>query len=150
MDNSEQEELYGLGTTATTTNTSNRVDNIQSSIADLRILHQREVDLIRVLQASREAGLTIEAVMAEDGFTLDSVIHSDVLHPVDSYNLIKRTARTWTRIFKKLTNLEGDLLSAMEAAQSQFPAWETSRVAAGLGLLNIHMYYRQTGDLSLV
>ena len=50
-----QEELYGLGTTATTTNTSNRVDNIQSSIADLRILHQREVDLIRVLQGSQEA-----------------------------------------------------------------------------------------------
>ena len=137
-----QEELYGLGTTATTTNTSNKVDNIQSSIADLKILHQREVDLIRVLRSNKEAGLTVEAVMAEDGFTLDSVIHSDVLHPVDSYNLIKRTARTWTRIFQKLTNLEDDLLSAMEAAQSQFPAWETSRVAIALGLLNIQVYYR--------
>ena len=137
-----QEELYGLGTTATTTNTSNRVDNIQSSIADLRILHQREVELIRVLQGSKEATLTVETVMAEDGFTLDSVLHSDVLHPVDSYNLIKRTARTWTRIFQKLTNLEADLLTAVETARSQFPAWETTRVAAALGLLNIQVYYR--------
>ena len=137
-----QEELYGLGTTTTTTNTTNKVDNIQSSIADLRILHQREVDLIRVLEGSEEAGLTVEAVLAEDGFTLTSVYNSDVLHPVDSYNLIKRTARTWPRIFNKLTNLEGDLLTAMEAARSQFPAWETTRVATALGLLNIHVYYR--------
>ena len=87
LDLVQQEELYGLGTTATTTNTTNRVDNIQSSIADLRILHQRELELIRVLQGSKEAGLTVEAALAEDGFTLDSVLHSDVLHPVDSYNL---------------------------------------------------------------
>ena len=36
---------------------------------------------IRVLQGSEQAGLTVEAALAEDGFTLDSVLQSD------SYNL---------------------------------------------------------------
>ena len=137
-----QEELYGVGTTTTTTDQSSRVDNIQSSIADLKILHQREVELIRALQGSEEASLTLETVLAEDGFSLSSVINSDVLHPVDSYNLIKRTARTWTRIFSKLTNLGGELGSRLEAARSQFPTWENIRVATALGLLNVHVYYR--------
>ena len=84
----------------------------------------------------------MEAGLAEDGFTLESVVLSDVLHPVDSYNLVKRTARTWPRIFTALPPLEDNLQSALETARSQFPAWETSRVAAALGLLNIHVFYR--------
>jgi len=32
------------------------------------------------------------------GFSLDMIERSDVLHPVDSYNLIKRTGRMWQNI----------------------------------------------------
>ena len=84
----------------------------------------------------------MEAGLAEDGFTVESVELSDVLHPVDAYNLVKRTARTWPRIFTGLPPLEDSLQTALETARSQFPAWESSRVAAALGLLNIHVFYR--------
>ena len=97
LDSESREELYGLGTTERTTTASSKVNNTQASTADLRILQQRELDLLRQLQLNQQAGLAVEAGLAEDGFSLESVLGSDVLHPVDSYNLVKRTARTWPR-----------------------------------------------------
>ena len=147
LEEESQEELFGLGTTDLTTTARSRVNNTQSSTADLRILHQRELELIRALQHNEQACVAVEDGLAEDGFSLENVVLSDVLHPVDSYNLVKRTARTWPKIFTRLPSLEEELQSAVETARSQFPAWQISRVAAGLGLLNIHVYYRQTGAL---
>ena len=139
-----QEELYGVGTTGSTTQLRNRVNNTQSSTADLKILHQREIHLINLLEESEGAWETLRRVFAEDGFTVEAVLHSDVLHPVDSYNLIKRTARSWPRVFAQLSLEEGEgrLRTAVEEARGQFPSWETSRVAVALGILNIHVYYR--------
>ena len=97
LDTESREELYGRGTTERTTTASSKVNNTQASTADLRILQQRELDLLRQLQLNQQAGLAVEAGLAEDGFSLESVLGSDVLHPVDSYNLVKRTARTWPR-----------------------------------------------------
>ena len=142
FDKDQREELYGRGTTTDTTKVRNRVNNTQSSTADLRILHQREVNLIKLLQGSEHATETVRSVFEEDGFTVEAVLGSDILHPVDSYNLIKRTARTWTRIFTQLSLEEERLKAAVEEAKSQFPSWETSRVAVALGILNIHVYYR--------
>ena len=139
-----QEELYGVGTTGSTTQLRNRVNNTQSSTADLKILHQREIHLINLFEESEGAWETLRRVFAEDGFTVEAVLHSDVLHPVDSYNLIKRTARSWPRVFAQLSLEEGEgrLRTAVEEARGQFPSWETSRVAVALGILNIHVYYR--------
>ena len=47
LDSGSREELYGLGTTESTTTASSRVNNTQASTADLRILQQRELHLLR-------------------------------------------------------------------------------------------------------
>ena len=138
-----QQELYGLGTTEATTDLGRRGNNTQSSTADLRILQQRELHLISLLLAEG-AGQTVRRVLAEDGYTLEAVLGSDVLHPVDSYNLIKRTARTWRKILASLSLSEETVRTAVEEARTNFPLWERSRVPVALGILNIHVYYRQT------
>ena len=141
-----QQELYGLGTTEATTDLGRRGSNTQSSTADLRILQQRELHLITLLLAEG-AGQTVRRVLAEDGYTLEAVLGSDVLHPVDSYNLIKRTARTWSKILASLSLSEETVRTAVEEARTNFPLWERSRVPVALGILNIHVYYRQSETL---
>ena len=47
LEEESQEELYGLGTTSLTTSARSKVNNTQSSTADLRILQQRELHLLR-------------------------------------------------------------------------------------------------------
>ena len=75
---------------------------------------------------------------------------SDILHPIDSYNLIKRTARTWARIVEKmdLSLVDADKKAVILSLTSTFPSWEGSRQAVALGILNIHKYYDlEPGDL---
>ena len=85
------EELYHDGTTITTTRDGDVVNNTQSSMADLLILHTRELALLDQLQSEHLNLISQE--FSEDGYDLESVLQSDIHHPVDAYNLIKRTAR---------------------------------------------------------
>ena len=105
------------------------------------------VSIFQRFQSFLEVGIIgsiFRIVLAEDGYTLEAVLGSDVLHPVDSYNLIKRTARTWSKILASLSLSEETVRTAVEEARTNFPLWETSRVPVALGILNIHVYYRQT------
>ena len=134
-------ELYHNGTTETTTGSKDVINNTHSSIADLLLLHARETHLLEMLHSDEKLFNVIKEEFSSDGFDLESVKHSDILHPVDRYNLIKRTARTWKRIGPRL-NIEDEKLrtNVLETIKS-FPNWETSRFAVALGLLNIHRYY---------
>ena len=81
------------------------MNNTQSSMADLQLLHARELRLLARLQRDQQLMRTVTEEFAADGFSLEAVTTSDILHPIDSYNLIKRTARTWARIVERITEL---------------------------------------------
>lgn len=141
MEKVHELEIYLNGTTETTTGGNDVINNTQSSIADLLLLHDRETQLLEMFQSDEKNLNVITKEFETDDYALESVKKSDILHPVDSYNLIKRTARTWKRIGQKL-NIEDEQLrnTVLETIKS-FPDWETSRFAVALGLLNIHKYY---------
>ena len=68
-------------------------NNTSSSIADLKILLQRELDLVKniLLYFSKD---DVNTMLEEDGYNIAMIEETDVLNPIDSYNLIKRTSRT--------------------------------------------------------
>ena len=148
----KEREEWQDGTTEAS-NTTTRVDvfnNMQSSMADLQILHTREVKLMEMLEQDGGLMKIVTEEFTNDGFSLESVIHSDILHPIDSYNLIKRTARSWARIVEKmdLSLVDADKKAVILSVSSTFPSWERSRQAVALGILNIHKYYDlEPGDL---
>ena len=76
-----------------------------------------------------------------DGYQLDDVKESDVFNPIDSYNLIKRTSRTWKRIIEKIKFADTSVEKEAKFILQHFPNWETSRIGVALGILNIHKYY---------
>ena len=102
------------------------------------ILLQEEVALIQSLrQADKSNNFTIvlKEVFESDGYSLQSVLDSDVLNPVDSYNLIKRTARTWLKVKDALINIATDekddegrsFSSHLHSVLETFPSWEKNR-----------------------
>ena len=115
------------------------MNNTQSSIADLLLLHQRETQLLTLCQSDQRVLNVILQEFSADGYDLDSVMNSDIYHPVDSYNLIKRTARTWRRILSRID--DDQVMDSVVNTINKFPDWRTSRVGVALGLLNIHKYY---------
>ena len=137
----EELEIYHNGTTETTTLGKDVINNTQSSIADLLLLHDREVQLLEMLHSDEKIYKVIKGEFSSDGYDFESVKHSDILHPVDSYNLIKRTARTWKRIGALINNENEQLRSTVLETIKSFPEWETSRFAIALGILNIQKYY---------
>ena len=137
----QEMELYHNGTTETTTGSKDVINNTQSSIADLLRLHEKENQLLQMLQSDEEVFKVIQEEFLLDEYNLESVKHSDIHHPVDSYNLIKRTARTWKRIGTKLRMKNDQLRTTVLETVETFPNWETSRHAVALGLLNIYKYY---------
>ena len=144
MTEHQESELYGAGTTPTTTSASQRTGHPASSIADLRALlevagtvmylsniHfcQREEFLIHFL-INHDKLEVVRDALAEDDYSLESVNTTDVLHPVDGYNLIKRTARSWARVKDRLAAsepLDSPVLKRIQLTMVDFPTWEHSR-----------------------
>ena len=97
--------------------------------------------LLSLIETDQDSLSILEREFEADGYNILAVKKSDILNPIDSYNLIKRTSRTWRRV-AKLTNFsdketEEDFKTVVE----QFPSWERSRIGVALGILNIHQYY---------
>ena len=118
-------------------------NNTSSSIADLRILLQRELDLLKtlLLYFSKD---DVNTMLEEDGYNIAMIEETDVLNPIDSYNLIKRTSRTWMKVKDELLEKESiDEVNSdvIKDRLSRFPSWENNRIASALGLLNIQLYY---------
>ena len=137
------EELYNNGTSELTMKKASLRNNTSSSIADLKILKEKEEELLKTLEMSVLDPSLITKSLEEDGYSIDSILYCDVFHPIDSYNLIKRTSRTWPRIRKLLENVELNqaVLERVDSIISEFPTWEHSRIASALGLVNVQVYY---------
>ena len=80
-------------------------------------------------------------ILEAEGFTIASIHNSDVRHPVDGYNLIKRLGVVWPKVTDALKlskvaesweGLEGGVgrkvMRELEKALEQFPSWEENRV----------------------
>ena len=96
------EELYNNGTSELTMNDDSLRNNTSSSIADLKILNGKEDELLKTIDRCVLNMDAIKLVFKEDGFSINSIVNSDVYNPIDAYNLIKRTSRTWHKIRKLL------------------------------------------------
>lgn len=141
MDQEVETELYHNGTTDITTKVGDVINNTQSSIADLLSLHNSEITLLKRVQNEESILNLILEEFSIDGFEIISVINSDIYHPVDAYNLMKRTSRTWTRINDRIVTENIKLRDDVMSTVKSFPQWKTCRKAVALGLLNIHQYY---------
>ena len=72
--------------------------NSASSVTDLRVLLNAEKALLSLL-SEYEAMFTIaREILEAEGFTVAAISNSDVLHPIDGYNLIKRLGRAWPKV----------------------------------------------------
>ena len=144
MTEREVEELYHGGTSEKTLEARAVLSHPQSSTADLARLQTKEILLLEKVQKYGDCSVKIlTETLAEDGYSLESVLNTDVLNPVDSYNLVKRTSRTWPRILRKLQEKQqgGQLSEELELVSKYFPVWNSSRKAVGLGLYNLAKYY---------
>ena len=137
------EELYNNGTSELTMNDDSLRNNTSSSIADLKILNGKEKELLKTIEKSALNMDKIKLILKEDGFSINSIVNSDVYNPIDAYNLIKRTSRTWPKIRKlfEKEKLENEVKENIEITISKFPSWEHSRIASALGLVNVQVYY---------
>jgi len=144
-----QEELYQGGTSDLTTSTSQAKKNTASSTVDLRLLLMAERELLDMFEDSEDSRDhpkmmdVVQRALQAEGFSLSSIRNSDVRHPVDGYNLMKRLARSWPKVraaLEKEIEVNSAVMSQLEEALQHFPSWEENRVSCGLGLLNIQIY----------
>ena len=68
-----------------------------SSSEDMQLLLQRELAMIEDILRQISAD-DLNRLLERFGYTLAIIRRTDVLHPIDGYNLIKRTARMWGNI----------------------------------------------------
>ena len=100
-------------------------------------------------QADKSNNLTnmLEEVLESDGYSVQSVLDSDMLNPVDSYNLIKRTARTWPKVKDALNATADDgkeksFSRHLHSVLETFPSWEKNRCFAFASSATIIMTFR--------
>ena len=72
--------------------------NSASSVTDLRVLLNAEKALLSLLSEYEEMSTIAREILEAEGFTVAAISNSDVLHPIDGYNLIKRLGRTWPKV----------------------------------------------------
>ena len=133
------DELYGEATVVGRNSETEIKNNTQASMSDLQDLHAKEVNLLDYFKTENHLEI-VSKELELDGFSQESVLNSNVLHPIDSYNLIKRTSRTWPRIFEKLgENVQEN--EKLDQFSKYFLDWSKIRVAVAIGILNIHKFY---------
>ena len=72
--------------------------NSASSVTDLRVLLNAEKALLSLLSEYEEMSSIAREILEAEGFTVAAISNSDVLHPIDGYNLIKRLGRAWPKV----------------------------------------------------
>ena len=76
--------------------------NPASSVTDLRALLTTEKGLLSLLSEHEEIFSIAKYVLEEENFNISTIYNSDVLHPIDAYNLIKRLGRAWPKVLEAL------------------------------------------------
>ena len=109
-------------------------------MTDLRLLLKAETALLGLLAEHEKISEIVTRILEAEGFTIASIHTSDVRHPVDGYNLIKRLGLVWPKVADALKlsvaesseGLEGavgrKVMRQLEKALEQFPSWEENRV----------------------
>ena len=72
--------------------------NSASSVTDLRQLLKAETALLDSLSEHEDISEIVTNILEAEGFTIPAIHNSDVRHPVDAYNLIKRLGRIWPKV----------------------------------------------------
>ena len=72
--------------------------NSASSVTDLRVLLNAEKALLTLLSEYEAMSTIAREILEAEGFTVAAISNSDVLHPIDGYNLIKRLGRAWPKV----------------------------------------------------
>ena len=72
--------------------------NSASSVTDLRQLLKAETALLDFLSEHEDISEIVTNILEAEGFTIPAIHNSDVRHPVDAYNLIKRLGRIWPKV----------------------------------------------------
>ena len=57
-----------------------------------------EKALLSLLSEYEEMSTITREILEAEGFTVAAISNSDVLHPIDGYNLIKRLGRAWPKV----------------------------------------------------
>ena len=89
------EDIYAEGTIKL--DDSKKLNNTALSIEDLYILHERELELLESVLTYIPAE-ELDSVLSKDGYSISIIRNTIVKHPIDNYNLLKRTSRTWRKI----------------------------------------------------
>ena len=76
--------------------------NPASSVTDLRALLTTEKGLLSLLSERKDIFSIAKLVLEEENFNISTIYNSDVLHPIDAYNLIKRLGRAWPKVLEAL------------------------------------------------
>ena len=109
-------------------------------MTDLFQLLKAETGLLDLLAEHEKISEIAMRILDAEGFAMASIHNSDVRHPVDGYNLIKRLGLVWPKVADALKlsvaesweGLEGavgrKVMRQLEKALEQFPSWEENRV----------------------
>ena len=81
------------------------IDNIAQSIEDLYILHDQEIKLLEKVLHHISSDY-LDSLLSEDGYSTSIIRNTIVKHPVDNYNLLKRTSLTWRKVKEKVVSDE--------------------------------------------
>ena len=109
--------------------------NSASSVTDLRLLLEAELALLELLSEHEEIFEIVSRILEAEGFTIGTIKLSDVRHPVDGYNLIKRLGRVWPKVREGFASWESPgrilvwkMMHHLQKTLDQFPSWEENRV----------------------
>ena len=136
---------------------------VAASTNDLKRLFEMEVAMIADLQHWQyqvRNGQVREAdnVLSEDSKRLEKAFEelkisewyledpmSYVMHPINAFNLLKRTTTFWPKIFENTSSMA--LEEEVESKLSLFPAVDDFHYGACVGLVNIELHYSQTNSI---
>ena len=76
--------------------------NPASSVTDLRALLTTEKGLLSLLSEHKDIFSIAKLVLEEENFNISTIYNSDILHPIDAYNVIKRLGRAWPKVLEAL------------------------------------------------
>ena len=114
--------------------------NCASSVTDLQQLLKAETGLLGLLAEHKKLFDIATKLLEAEGFTVASIHNSDVRHPVDGFNLIKRLGLVWPKVVDALKlpvaenweGLEGavgrKVMRQLEREVDRFPSWEENQV----------------------
>ena len=129
------QKLHSIFPTEEKTFFSQTLKNSASSVTDLRVLLNAEKALLSLLSEYEEMSTIAREILEAEGFTVAAISNSDVLHPIDGYNLIKRLGRVWPKVREVFAGWElpgkilvRKMIHHLQKTLDQFPSWEENRV----------------------